>query len=257
MPLQPLVDAAELNRALTGPGRLLTRVDCLVTTGSTNADLAAVAVSGAPSGTVLVADHQSAGRGRFDRRWEAPPGSSVAVSVLLRPDQVAVERWLWLPLVAGVAVAEGLRVGAGIEATVKWPNDVLVRGRKVCGILSERVDGAAIIGMGINTALTTEQLPVPTATSLALEGSQASATDVVRAVLTALEESYRRWSDGDDLRAWFGQRCSTIGRQVRVQQSPTSSTEGLAVGVDTWGRLVIRTPVGERVFAAGDVLHLR
>ncbi|MFT3861773.1 biotin--[acetyl-CoA-carboxylase] ligase [Micropruina sp.] len=257
MPDQSLVDAAALTAALTGPGRLFQSVACVPATGSTNADLAAEAVAGAPSGAVLVADHQRAGRGRFERRWEAPPGTSVAVSVLLRPGDVPMERWLWLPLVTGVAVAEGLRSAAGVDAAVKWPNDVLIEGRKVCGILSERVGDAAVIGMGINTTLAADELPVPTATSLALEGSQASVTAVVGGVLLALEQGYRRWLDGDDLRAWFGRHCSTIGRPVRVQQSESLSVEGLALGVDEWGRLVVRTPLGERAFAAGDVLHLR
>ena len=257
MPDGALVDAAELTRTLTGPGRLFSSVRCVPTTGSTNADLAAEVAADAPSGSVLVADHQSTGRGRFDRRWEAPPGTSVAISVLLRPGAVPLERWLWLPLVTGVAVAEGLRAVAGVDAAVKWPNDVLINDRKVCGVLSERVDDAAVIGMGINTTLTDAELPVPTATSLALEGSRASVTDVVAGVLQALERGYRRWLDGDDLRFWFAQRCSTVGRRVRVQQSESQSVEGLALGVDEWGRLVVRTPLGERAFAAGDVLHLR
>ena len=226
-------------------------------TGSTNDDLLEAGKQGAPHGTVLVADHQSTGRGRFDRRWEAPPGTSVAVSVLLRPTDLPLERWLWLPLVTGVAVAEALRVVAGVDALVKWPNDVLIDDRKVCGILSERVDDAAVIGMGINTTLTDEQLPVPTATSLALEGSTADVTDVVGEVLQALERAYRRWLDDDDLRFWFAQRCSTVGRRVRVQQSDTQGVDGLALGVDEWGRLLVRTSLGERAFAAGDVLHLR
>ena len=153
MAAQPLVDATVLSSDLLGPGRLFSAVRSIASTGSTNADLAAAATAGAASGAVLVADHQSAGRGRFDRRWEAPPGSSVAVSVLLRPAEVPLQRWLWLPLITGVAVAEGLRSAAGVDATVKWPNDVLIEGRKVCGILSERVDDAAVIGMGINTCL--------------------------------------------------------------------------------------------------------
>lgn len=257
MTLEPLVDAAALTAALVGPGRPVTSVRSVAATGSTNADLAAAAASGAPAGTVLVADHQCAGRGRFDRRWEAPPGSSVAISVLLRPGEVSLQRWLWLPLIAGVAVAEGLRAAAGVDAAVKWPNDVLIDGRKVCGILCERVDEAAIVGMGINTTLTREQLPVPTATSLALEGARCTPTEVVLEVLRALEQGYRRWVDGGDLRAWFAQRCSTVGRQVRVQQSETQHVDGLALGVDEWGRLLVRTLVGERAFAAGDVLHLR
>ena len=257
MTVQPLVDATALTAELTGPGRLLTSVRTVPATGSTNADLAAAAAAGAPAGAVLVADHQRAGRGRFDRRWEAPPGSSVAISVLLRPGEVSMQRWLWLPLITGVAVAEGLRAAAGVDAAVKWPNDVLIGGRKVCGILCERVQEAAIVGMGINTTLTRDQLPVASATSLALEGALCAPTEVVLAVLRALEHGYRRWVDGDDLRVWFAQRCSTVGRQVRVQQSSAPNVDGLALGVDEWGRLLVRTPVGERAFAAGDVLHLR
>ena len=257
MTVQPLVDAAALTRALTGPDRLFTQVNCVAGTGSTNADLAVEARAGAPSGMVLIADHQSVGRGRFDRRWEAPPGSSVALSVLLRPGDVPTTRWAWLPLVTGVAVAEGLRDAAGVDAVVKWPNDVLIDGRKVCGILCERFDDAAVIGMGVNTTLTKDELPVPTATSLALAGSQASLTEVVLGVLTALEQGYVRWLEGADLRWWFAERCSTIGRQVRVLQSSEVAVEGLATGVDDWGRLIVRTSIGEREFAAGDVFHLR
>lgn len=254
---QTVVDAAALREALSGPGRLFTTFACVPSTASTNADVAAAARAGAPSGTVLVADHQSAGRGRFDRKWEAPPGAAVAVSVLLRPDGASAARWLWLPLITGVAVADGLRAVAGVEAEVKWPNDVLVGGRKVCGILSERVDDAAVIGMGINTALTDDQLPVPTATSLRLAGSDASPTEVVIGVLTALEEAYRRWASAEDLRDWYGRRCATVGREVRVLQPVGGHIEGRAAGVDAGGRLLVWTASGERAFAAGDVLHLR
>lgn len=256
MTVQSVVDADALRAALTGPGRLFAEVSWVPGTGSTNADLAAAAQAGAPSGTVLVAGHQSAGRGRFARRWEAPPGTSVAISVLLRPD-VEVAHWSWLPLVTGVAVAEGLAEAAGVRAEVKWPNDVLIGGRKVCGILSERVAGAAVIGMGINTTLDADRLPVPTATSLALAGSTASVTDVVIGVLAALEGAYLRWASGSDLRRWYGQRCATVGADVRVLESATSSVEGRATGVDASGRLLVETPVGVRAFAAGDVLHLR
>ncbi|MFT4296883.1 MAG: biotin--[acetyl-CoA-carboxylase] ligase [Micropruina sp.] len=257
MTAETVVDPAALRTALSGPGRLFTEFRCVPTTGSTNADLAAAARAGAASGTVLVADHQSAGRGRFDRRWEAPPGASVAVSVLLRPGGVSAARWLWLPLITGIAVAEGLAAVAGVDAEIKWPNDVLVGGRKVCGILAERVDDGAVIGMGINTALGADQLPVPTATSLRLAGSDASATAVVIGVLTALEAAYRRWSQPEDLRDWYGSRCSTVGREVRVLQPAGGYVEGRAAGVDAGGRLLVWTASGERAFAAGDVLHLR
>ncbi|MFT4217675.1 MAG: biotin--[acetyl-CoA-carboxylase] ligase [Micropruina sp.] len=257
MTAETAVDAAALRAALSGPGHLFQDFACVPSTASTNADLVAAARSGAAAGTVLVADHQSAGRGRFDRRWEAPPGASVAVSVLLRPDGASIARWMWLPLIAGVAVAEGIGASAGLGAEVKWPNDVLVGGRKVCGILSERVDDAAVIGIGINTALDADELPVPTATSLRLAGSDASATDVVIGVLTALEDAYRRWESTADLREWYVRQCSTIGREVRMEQPGGGYVEGRATGVDASGCLLVWTASGERAFAAGDVLHLR
>ena len=147
-------------------------------TGSTNADLSAAWRAGAPDGRVLLADFQSAGRGRFDRAWVAPPGAMVALSVLVRPDCDDLSRWAWLPLVTGLAVAEALRETAGVPAAVKWPNDVLVGGKKICGILTERVLGpggaAVVIGIGVNTAMTPEQAPVEQATSLAMEGCSSS-----------------------------------------------------------------------------------
>lgn len=250
------VDVAALRTALTGPGRLWTTINAVPTTGSTNADLAAAAQAGAASGTVLVAEHQSAGRGRFARRWEAPAGTSVAISMLVRPDGVAPERWLWLPLITGIAVADALGT-LGVRPQVKWPNDVLVDGRKLCGILSERVGDAAVIGVGVNTALGADQLPVSTATSLRLEGCEASVTTVVAEVLAAFEPAYRRWASGADLQHWYGERCATVGREVRVLESQTQAVDGTATGVDAFGRLLVHTPTGERAFAAGDVLHLR
>jgi BirA family biotin operon repressor/biotin-[acetyl-CoA-carboxylase] ligase len=234
----------------------------VATTGSTNADLAAAARAGADSGSVLISDHQSAGRGRFARVWEAPPGTSLAISALLRPPaSVPVARWLWLPLLTGLAVASGLRAAAGVEVQLKWPNDVLIDGRKVCGILSERVDSvsgpAAVIGMGINTTLTEAQLPVPTATSLALAGAVVDPGEIALGVLQALGEWYSRWLAGADLRADYASGCSSVGRTVRVELTPTEAVVGEATGVDANGCLLVRAAGVERAFAAGDVVHLR
>lgn len=256
--MDPLVDASWLARSL-GDG-LWTRVETLAAIGSTNAELAARARAGEPSGRVLVADHQSRGRGRFARVWEAPPGRSVALSVLLRPPAAEPRRWLWLPPVAGLAVADGLRSAAGVDARLKWPNDVLIDGRKVCGILAERVEGrppAAVIGMGINTLLAEDELPVPTATSLVLAGATATTAEVVRDVLLALAGWYRRWGAGEDLREAYAARCDTVGRAVRVVVSDTETVEGEAVGVDADGQLLVRVGDALRSFAAGDVWHLR
>lgn len=259
--MEPLVDARHLTERLVRPGSLWTSISSVASTGSTNADLAALARGGAASGTVLIADHQSRGRGRFARVWEAPPGTSLAMSVLLRPGGPPAERWLWLPLITGLAVAAGLRESAVVPAVVKWPNDVLIGERKVCGILSERVDtpqgAGVVIGMGMNTTLTAEQLPVPTATSLALAGSAASAQRVAAGVLTHLERWYRRWHAGDDLRAEYASACSSVGRWVRVIVSAEETVEGYAEAVDAQGRLLVRVDGRVRPFSAGDVLHLR
>ena len=259
--MEPRVDSDWLRERLRLGGDLWSEVVTVAGTGSTNADLAERARRGAPSGSVLVADFQSRGRGRFARVWEAPPGSSIAISVLLRPAGVPASRWMWLPLVTGLAVAAGLRAEAGVPAEVKWPNDVLIGGRKVCGILSERVETpqgpGAVIGMGINTELRAEDLPVATATSLAIEGATASAQDVALGVLTHLEGWYRRWLAGEDLRDAYAAGCTSIGRRVRVIVSPAESVEGMAEAVDEYGRLVVRHGGRSSVFSAGDVMHLR
>ncbi len=257
-----MISADWLRAQLVRPGSVWTAVRTVATTGSTNADLAAAARAGAESGQVLVSDHQSTGRGRFTRVWEAPPGTSLAISALLRPPPgVPASRWLWLPLLTGLAVADGIREATGIRAELKWPNDVLIEGRKVCGILSERVDGdagpAAIIGMGVNTTLTEDQLPVPTATSLALAGAYVEPGGVAAAILDALGAWYARWLGGAELRAEYAARCTSVGRTVRVQLSATESVVGDATGVDANGCLLVRVDGRERAFAAGDVVHLR
>jgi len=257
-----VINADWLRAQLVRPGSVWTAVRTVATTGSTNADLAAQARAGAGSGQVLVSEHQSAGRGRFTRVWHAPPGTSLAISVLLRPPPgVPANRWSWLPLLTGLAVADGVRVATGLRAEVKWPNDVLIEGRKLCGILAELVDGdsgpAAVIGMGVNTTLAEDQLPVPTATSLALSGAEVDPGTVAASIVEALGQWYVRWLAGDDLRADYAARCSSIGRTVRVQQSATESVIGEATGVDPDGCLLVEVGGRVRAFAAGDVEHLR
>ena len=160
-----MLDAARLNIALGSPPGLWREVRVVEETGSTNADLLAQARSGAGEGLVLVAEAQTSGRGRMGRRWISPPRRSLTFSVLLRP---AVPAGLlgWLPLLAGVAVASALQQTAGVDARLKWPNDVLVDGAKIAGILAERWTNAVVIGTGINVLQHRGELPVATATSL-------------------------------------------------------------------------------------------
>lgn len=259
--------------------RLWRQVDIIERTGSTNADLAARAVAeDLAEGLVLAADEQSAGRGRLGRTWTAPPRSGLAVSVLLRPAEVDPAHWSWLPLLTGLAVVDLLERVCGLPASLKWPNDVLVGpgaatgAGKVCGILAERVSSAsgpaAVVGTGLNVSLTAEELPVPTATSLALEGSATTDREVLlRAYLRALEHRYERWrsAGGDarasDVAAAYRESCSTIGQRVRVSLPSGEVVTGEADGVDDSGRLIVHDPQdatgSTRVLAAGDVTHVR
>ncbi|TDD72935.1 biotin--[acetyl-CoA-carboxylase] ligase [Jiangella aurantiaca] len=238
----------------------------VATTGSTNADVAAAARSGAAEGYAVVADHQSAGRGRLDRRWEAPPGTALAMSFLLRPDGVPATRWSWLPLLAGVAVVDAVAAAAGASAVLKWPNDVLLDGGKLSGILAERVETpsgpAAVLGIGLNVAQTPDQLP-PGGASLAPYGAAADA--VLDAVVDGLAVRYSDWraAAGDPyasgLAADYARRCDTIGRHVRAELPGGEAVVGRATRVDDAGRLVLRVDgTGDEVaVGAGDVVHLR
>ena len=232
------------------------------TTGSTNADLGARARSGEREGAVLVSMEQTAGRGRLDRSWASPPGSSIAMSLLLRP-RPAFPQWGWLSILAGLAVSSALAEVAPNpkDVTLKWPNDVLIGGKKVCGILSERIeqpDGArAVVGMGINVALTREQLPVPNATSLALEGFPLDVEAIIAAVLRHFEQHYRSWSLRGSLREEYEPRCASIGAPLTITLDGSHRVSGTGRGVDAYGRLQVETATGLQTFAVGDVVHAR
>lgn len=260
-PRRPPLDVDALRREVLVDGGLWSAVEVLATTASTNADVVAAVADGAPEGLVVTAEHQTAGRGRLDRRFETPPRAALLVSVLLRPDGVPLHRWTWLPLLAGVAVDRTAR-DCGVASGLKWPNDVLVDGRKLCGILVERAEGlagpAAVLGIGLNLTLTPDELPVPTATSFAIEGAgTVDRATVLRRLLGHLEPLYRRWVDGGGdpatVREAYLERCVTVGSQVQVLLPDGSTLRGRADDVDPLGRLV----VAGRAVTAGDVTHVR
>ncbi|NLT29378.1 MAG: biotin--[acetyl-CoA-carboxylase] ligase [Propionibacterium sp.] len=263
MPQRAPIHRDELRRLASAHGWRPESIEVVAETGSTNADLSDAARHGAAAWTVLIATHQTAGRGRFRRSWASPAGSSAAISVLLRPDR-PMDAWPWLSLLTGVALAEAF-VAAGVVATVKWPNDVLAPGGKLCGILAERVetpDGpAVVVGFGINLAMTADELPVPTASSLLLEGISPDPTALVADVLGRWRELAVAWQAGDDeaLRRRYREISGTIGRRIRVLLDETGDrvVQGTAVGVDATGRLLVEVDGDVRAFAAGDVVHLR
>jgi BirA family biotin operon repressor/biotin-[acetyl-CoA-carboxylase] ligase len=205
---------------------------------STNAELLRRAAAGAPHGLVLVADHQTAGRGRLGRRWEAEPGAALLVSVLLRPD-LPPERLHLLTMAAGIAAVHA----AG--GSLKWPNDVVVGARKLAGLLAEATPDAVVIGMGLNL----RRSDVEGAISLEELTGETDRDAVLQRWLIAFDD---RLAQLDDLVGEYRAMCSTIGQQVRVDLGH-ETFEGVATDVTDAGHLV----VAGREVTAGDVVHLR
>jgi BirA family biotin operon repressor/biotin-[acetyl-CoA-carboxylase] ligase len=231
-------------------------------TGSTNADLLAAAGGAAPDRSVRVAELQNSGRGRLDRGWQSPAGAGLTVSVLLRPPVPAVN-WGWLPLIAGLALSQSI----GEQARLKWPND-LVMGPdqgKVAGILGETSGAAAVIGIGLNVSTTAAELPVPTASSLALQGHQLlDRARLLVGLVWRLDAELGRWyaADGNAVASGHAEayraRCATIGSDVQVELPGGETVRGRATAVDDSGRLVVQPADGEPIaVAAGDVTHIR
>jgi BirA family biotin operon repressor/biotin-[acetyl-CoA-carboxylase] ligase len=239
-------------------------VTLLEAAASTNAVAAAGADSaGAVAGSIIVADHQTAGRGRLDRTWETPPGSALTFSLVADPG-LADHDWPLLPLAVALATAEGVRRAAQVPVELKWPNDLLLplpdgETGKAAGILLERVAGAdgrplAVIGIGINVGLASEDLPVPTATSLAIAGSSVGRLEVFAAVVPALGlilDALR--SEPGAVLERYRSECGTIGKDVSVQLPDGEVLTGRAEGLDRNGRLL----VSGRAIGAGDVVHVR
>jgi len=271
-PVLPLSRAA-LDRA----GAVL---DVRDTTGSTNADLLAAA-SDLPDGSAIVTLDQTAGRGRLDRSWSAPAGETLAASVLVRAALSDRDRG-WLPLVAGAAMRDAViaalepdaqdatgEAGSGRSSrtTVKWPNDVLVDGRKLCGILCQvAADGSVVVGAGVNLTIPADRLPTPTSTSLAVAGATGEAVALADAVLSAFWSGVREavvalvagGAAAEAVRSHVRAGCGTIGARVRLELPDGSAEEADATGIDDDGRITIRDRDGaERGVAVGDVTHLR
>src|ERR1700722_4709381 len=274
-PGRAALDVAVLRRAVVRPAGLWRAVEVLPSTGSTNADLLARAAAGAPEGVVLAAEEQTAGRGRLGRSWGSPPRAALTFSLLVRPDTAATARPGWLPRLAGVSVASAVRAAAGVDARLKWPNDVLAGPAKLAGILAEAAGDAVVVGIGLNVSTEPAELPPPgptpggalSATSLRVLGvGDGDRERLLTEILAAFEHWHQAWrqAEGDPdrcgLRAEYTRLCATIGRRVRVELPGGQLLSGLAAGGDPDGRLLVRVsgpPDAEVAVAAGDVVHLR
>jgi len=279
---RPPLAVASLRSALLAPAGPLARLEVVPEVGSTNTELVRRATAdpeGWPAPALLTTDSQVAGRGRLGRTWEAPPRSGVALSLLLRPT-APPSTWSWLPLLTGVAVVGVLRDLAGLPAALKWPNDVLVEGRKACGLLVEvlppllgtaggTAPAGVVVGVGVNTTTRREELDaggLDGATSLRLEGAATTDRDVlVRALVRALLGEVARFegAGGSARRSGLAARtaevCSTLGREVSVALPGGGVLRGTAEGLDGDGRLLVRGGSAAEAVAvgAGDVVHVR
>jgi len=212
-------------------------------TGSTNADLLLAAAAGAPDRTVLAARHQTAGRGRLDRRWDAPAGSNLLVSLLFRdiPEDPHV-----LTQRVGLAAIAACEAVAGLHPVLKWPNDLLLEGHKLAGILAQAELGAApvvVVGIGVNVGWAPE--------GGARLGDGIDPLDVLAALLTAYDAL------PNDVWPMYRSHLGTLGQRVRVDL-PDGEVVGRALDVEPDGRLVVVDDCGvTHRFAVGDVVHLR
>lgn len=235
-------------------------------TGSTNQDLLAKAQSdNLPEFFTLVTEFQTAGRGRLDRKWQAAPGSSVMASVLLRPSFKEQSGIGWLSLMMAEAIKTAL-AELGVRSKIKWPNDVLVDGLKISGVLAEANSdlSALVIGFGINVNQTAENLPTSSSTSLSLsEASSLDRDELLAQTLSHFRDLYMELTEADGnamvsgLRERITKASSTVGQLVEVSFPDGTSVVGEAINIDESGRLQVRTSGKTLTVSAGDVLHLR
>jgi BirA family transcriptional regulator, biotin operon repressor / biotin---[acetyl-CoA-carboxylase] ligase len=259
-PMRKPLDRHALWSLLSEKSDFWTEIDVVQVTGSTNADLAAAAKHGASEGRVLIAEEQSSGRGRLGRHWVSPARAGLTMSFLLRPT-VPREQWGTLSLLTAVALEESLKAVCGVHAKLKWPNDVLIDGRKVCGILAQVEGGAVIVGAGLNVSLTEEELPVPEATSLLIAGaSTLDRVEIAAGFLAHVAAVYQSWNErgpASVIERWR-RESATLGRHVAVSFPNGRNLTGRAVGIDADGCLQVAGPDGAvETVAAGDIVHLR
>ncbi|MBG6083917.1 biotin--[acetyl-CoA-carboxylase] ligase [Zhihengliuella flava] len=271
-PRRAALDSAAFD-ALRAPAGPYSRIDVVEETGSTNADLVADSTAGDRS--ALIATHQSQGKGRLGRGWSAPARSSLAVSIKFAPERFEDGAYGWLSMLCALSLVSALEA-RGVNAAVKWPNDVLIASpdggpwRKVAGLLAQLVPPVAadqrtavVVGAGINVNVSAQELPVPTATSLTAAGYAASLDAVACDYLAAVDREYSRLLaagtvERSGLRDRVAARMATIGVDIKAELPGGEALEATATGLALDGGLDVRTVAGERrVLHAADVVHVR
>ena len=243
------LDSSIINAAVTQ----YWRVSVVELTASTQSDLVACVRAGdARAGDVIAAEFQSGGRGRLTRTFDAPKSSALLFSLYIEPQRNR-DDWGWIPLIAGVSVAQVL---SDFNAQVKWPNDILINNKKVAGLITEVIGNGVVIGIGINVAMQVSELPVPTATSIFIEGGDSlTRNQLLPDLLKIFETNFMNWDCGsEEIKATYSQMSATVGRKVRVEYPNGQIESAIAVSISDQGELVLDT--GAHVQAA-DIVHLR
>ena len=232
------------------------RVSVVELTGSTQNDLLHLVESmSVSSGQVIVTEYQSSGRGRLDRTFEAPAMSALLFSFYIEPLRPRTE-WGFIPLIAGLSLFRAItKLDSEISASLKWPNDFIIKERKCAGIIAQSTNKGIVIGIGLNVSMTSEELPVPSATSLAIEGSKISDRNLLLCqILNTFVEDFEAWEEGSDLCNEYISVSSTVGKKVRIELPGGENLEANAAHISKNGELILDS--GKHV-SAGDVIHLR
>ena len=250
--LRTPLDEAEINSRVTP----YWRVSVVELTGSTQNDLLQLVESNnALDGQVIATEFQSDGRGRLDRTFQAPAQSALLFSFYIKPRNQRSE-WGFIPLIAGLSLVRAITtIDTVMNVSLKWPNDLIISDKKCAGIIAQTTNEGIVIGIGLNVSMTPNELPVSTATSLAIEGSTITDRNLLLShLLNTFAELFEAWEEGSELLDEYASASSTIGKKVRIELPGGENLEATVARISHTGELVLDD--GRHV-SAGDVIHLR